>query len=86
LSHFGLTGLFLALVILAGVFIARKVGLVASGDQARFANVLLSAILYGLSENPQSEGALLAVLSSLLASLMYELLKYAGNQYKKADG
>lgn len=76
LSAFGLPGLLAALVILFGVFVAKGSGLVATGNQARIANIVLSAILYGLGENPQSEGALLAVLSSLLAALAFEGLKY----------
>lgn len=80
LSAFGLPGLLAALVILIGVYVAKRSGLVATGNQARIANVVLSAILFGLSDNPQSEGALLAVLSSLLAALAYEGLKYLGNQ------
>ena len=82
LQAFGLPGLLAALVILVGVFIAKKSGLVATGDQARIANVILSAVLFGLGDNPQSEGALMAVLASLLASLAYELIKYIANRPK----
>lgn len=74
LSAFGLPGLFATLIILIGVFLAKKSGLVATGNQARIANVVLSAILFGLAENPQSEGALMAVLASVLSALVYELL------------
>lgn len=77
LSTFGLPGLFAALVILIGVFVAKRAGLVATGDQARIANLVLSAIIAGLSGNPASESALMAVLSSLLAALAFEGLKYA---------
>lgn len=80
LQAFGLPGLLAALVILVGVFVARRAGLVATGNQARIANVVLSAILFGLGDNPKAEGALMAVLASLLASLMFELIKYAGSK------
>jgi hypothetical protein len=76
LSAFGVPGLIAAAVILIGVFIAKKSGLVATGDQARIANVLLSAVLFGISDNPQAEGALLAVLSSLLAALAFTGLEW----------
>lgn len=76
LSAFGLPGLLAALVILIGVFVARQSGLVATGNQARIANLVLSVIIAGLSDNPMAEGALLAVLSSLLAALAFEGLKY----------
>lgn len=78
LSGFGLPGLLFAGLILIGVFLAKRAGLVATGDQARVANIVMGAILAGLSDNPLSEGALLAVLSSLLAALAYEGLKYLG--------
>lgn len=80
LSAFGLPGLLSILVILVGVFIAKKSGLVATGNQARIANVVLSAVLYGLDGNPQSEGAIMAVLASVLASLLYQLIDYGGKQ------
>lgn len=76
LSAFGLPGLLAALLILIGVFIAKRSGLVATGNQARIANLVLSAILAGLSDNPLAEGALLAVLSSLLAALAFTGLEY----------
>lgn len=75
LSTYGLFGLIAAAVILVGVYVAKKSGLVATGDQARIANVVLGAILFALGENPQAEGALMAVLSSVLAGLAYELLQ-----------
>ena len=76
LSAFGVPGLIAAFLILVGVFVAKTAGLVATGDQARIANIIFSAVIFGLGENPQAEGALLAVLSSLLAALAYEALKY----------
>lgn len=83
LTEFGLLGVIVAAVILIGVFFAKKAGLVASPNQARIANIVLSAILYGLSDNPQSEGALMAVLSSVLAGLAYEGLKYVSKEQIK---
>ena len=71
LSQFGLPGLIAAALILITVYIAKRTGLVASANQARIANVVLAAIIYGLS-NPSSEGALLAVLSALLAALAHK--------------
>jgi hypothetical protein len=76
LSAFGLPGLLAALVILIGVFVARQSGLVATGNQARIANIVLSAVLFGLGDNPQAEGALMAVLSSLLAALAFTGLEW----------
>lgn len=81
LQAFGLPGLLAAFVILLGVFLAKQSGLVATGDQARIANVVLSAILAGLSGNPLAEGALMAVLSSLLAALAFEAIKYLRNNF-----
>ncbi len=72
LSAFGLPGVLAALVILVGVYVARVSGLVATGNQARIANIVLGAILFGLSANPQAEGALMAAISSMLAGLAHE--------------
>ena len=88
LSGFGLPGVIAALVILFGVYVARKAGLVASGNQARIANVTLSAILFGLSANPQAEGALMAAISSMLAGLAHEGIQWITDymQQQKANG
>lgn len=74
LSSFGIPGLIAAVVILIGVYLAKRAGLVATANQARIANVVLAAIIYGLT-NPSSEGALMAVLSSVLAGLLHQLLQ-----------
>ena len=75
LKAFGLPGILGALIVLIGVFLARKSGLVATGDHARLANVILSAILFGLSGNPAAQTALESVIASVLAGLAYELLQ-----------
>ncbi len=82
-SAFGLPGLFTALVILVGVFAARKSGIVATGNQARVANLALGAILYGLNGSADSEAALHSVLSSILASLAYAGIKYLSKKAGK---
>lgn len=84
LSEFGLPGIGIACFILAAIFFARKGGLIVTGGQARLANLLLGAILAGLSGDPAADTALTAVLSSLLAALMYELLKYLAGLVKPA--
>jgi hypothetical protein len=80
LSAFGVPGMIAAFVILIGVFVAKASGLVATGDQARIANIVLSAVLFGLGDNPQAEGALMAVLSSLLAALAFTGLEWMKNK------
>lgn len=74
LSAFGWQGLLAAAVILVTIYIAKRAGLVATANQARIANVVLAAVIYGLT-NPQSEGALMAVLSAVLASLVHKGLE-----------
>lgn len=76
-AAFGLQGMIAAVIILLAVFAAKLTGLVATGNQARIANVIVSAILYGLSADPAAENGLTAVLASLIAALMFELLDYA---------
>lgn len=70
LSAFGVPGLIASAVILIGVYVAKRSGLVATSDQARIANVVFAAVIYGVT-NPTSEGALMAVLSAVLASLAH---------------
>ena len=83
LSAFGWQGMLFAALILIGVFVAKRAGLVATGDQARIANVVMSAVLFGLGDNPLSEGALMAVLASLLAALAFTGLEWLS---KKTNG
>lgn len=80
LKAFGLPGLVVVVVILVGVFVAKKAGLVATGNHARLANVILSAILFGLSGDPEAETALHAAIASVLSALAYELIKWLGDK------
>ena len=80
LQAFGLPGLGAVAVILVAVFAAKKGGLVATGDQARIANVVMSAILFGLSGDPAAESGLNAALASVLSALAYEAIKWAGSK------
>jgi len=83
LSAFGWQGVLIALVVLSLVFVAKKSGIVATGNHARLANIVLSAILAGLGENPEAESALMAAISAMLAGLAYEGLEYLGNKVNK---
>ena len=83
LASFGLPGLFVALVILVGVYFARQVGIVATGDHARLANLILGAVLYGLNGTADSETALHSVLASLLAALAFQGIQYLGSKASK---
>jgi len=78
LSSAGLPGMVAALVVLLIIFIAKKGGIVATGNQARFANVALGAITYGLSNAPEAEAALTALIASLLSALFYEGIQWSG--------
>ena len=79
-ASFGWTGLLVALVILVGVFAARKVGIVATGNHARLANVILGAVLYGLNGTTDSETALHSVLAPLLAALAFQGIQYLASK------
>ena len=69
-SSFGVNGLIASAVILVLIYVAKRSGLVATSDQARLANVILAAVIYGLND-PSSESALMAVLSAVIASLAH---------------
>ncbi len=86
LSAFGWPGIIAAAFVLLAIFIAKRSGLVATGDQARIAVVVLNAIIFGLGDNPQSEGALLAVLSMLLSTLSYTGLEWLLAKRRKPAG
>ena len=83
LSAFGLPGLFTALVILVGVFAARQAGVVATGNHARLANLILGAVLYGLNGSADSETALHSILASVLAGLAFKGIEYLGTKASK---
>jgi len=83
LISYGTPGLIATALILLVVFAAKKSGLVATGNQARFANLLMGAVLYALGDNPKSESALMALLSSVLAALAFTGLEYLGKRFSK---
>lgn len=80
LTSFGLPGLLTALVILISVFIARKSGIVATGNHARLANLILGAVLYGLNGSAGADTALHSVLASLIAGLAYKGIEYISSK------
>lgn len=80
MKAYGLVGLAIAALVLVSVYLARQGGLVVKGDHARLANIVLAAILSGLSGAPEADRALLAAVSSILAALMYELIRYLGGR------
>ena len=81
LKAYGLPGLAIGAAILVLVFFARRAGLAVNGDIARIANLVLGAILASLNNDPEVQKALLAALSSILAGLAYELLKWIGSRF-----
>ena len=86
LQGFGLPGLGVAALVLVGVFLAKRGGLVATGNQARFANILLAAILSGLSGDPAAESALNAALASVLSALAYEGIRFLSDKVSPSAG
>lgn len=78
----GLPGLLVALVVLVGVFLARRGGLVVTGNQARLANLIIAVIAAGLDPaNADAENLMVAVIGSIASALMYELFKWIGGQF-----
>jgi hypothetical protein len=77
----GLPGLLVALVVLVGVFLARRGGIVVSGDQARIANLMIAVIASGLDPlNVQADDALVAVIGSIVSALLFEGIKLIGDK------
>lgn len=80
-QSFGLPGLLIVVVVLILIYVARISGLVATGNQARIANIVLTAILFGLSEDPTATAALQAAIASIASALLYELFKKIGERF-----
>lgn len=85
LAEAGLPGLAVALVVLIGVFMARRGGLVVTGKQARLANLIIAVIASGLDPaNAEAEGLMVAVIGAVVSALVYELLKWVGGKFPGA--
>jgi len=70
----GLPGVLVALVVIVGVFLAKRGGLVVNGNTARLANVILAAILSGLADTGSTdERAIVAAIASIVSALLFEL-------------
>ena len=78
----GWKGLVFVGVILGGVFAAKKGNLVATGDQARLANVVFAFVMAALTGDVQ-EGAILGSLSSIVSALLFELVDYFSGKLSK---
>lgn len=77
-------GGFLALAVLAFVYIARVNGLVINGNWARIANVTLSTILSGLDPlNPNAEQGLVMVIATLGSGLLFELIQLGSKRLEE---
>jgi hypothetical protein len=88
---FGIYGLIAALLILLTVYIAKRAGLVMTSEQAVIANLVFGVVIQGLGDNPLAEGAMLALISSLLAALAHVVLEQIKplrplTQLKKSNG
>ena len=76
----GLLGLGVGLIVLVGVFLLGKGGVVITGDHKRIANVVLS-ILISFSAVDFSDGAgLVAAIASVASALVFTLIKSFGSQ------
>ena len=76
----GLLGLGVGLIVLVGVFLLGKGGVVINGDHKRIANVVLS-ILVAFSAVDFSDGAgLVAAIASVASALVFTLIKSFGSQ------
>ena len=76
----GLLGLGVGLIVLVGVFLLGKGGVVITGDHKRIANVVLS-ILVAFSAVDFSAGAgLVAAIASVASALVFTLIKSFGSQ------
>ena len=82
---FGLYGLGAVLVILVGVWLGKRSGLVVGGNYARLANLALGATIAGLSGDPTAEAAVEGAIASIGAALLYKLLVLAKDKWIAAS-
>lgn len=76
LKNAGVPGLVFGLLVLVAVYIAKYSGIVISGNTARLANLVLSALLAGLGTNGGSSNeTLVAGIAALSSALVHELLE-----------
>jgi len=74
----GVTGVLVALVVLALVYVGKFSGLVpaGNGNAARIVNVVL-AVVFGGYQFGDDAGAVVAVIASLGSALLYTLIEWA---------
>lgn len=73
----GFAGVVLAFVVLVAVYAMKRARLTVTGDQARLANIILSAFLtYQTQDISQIESTLVFVISSLLSSGIHLLFEW----------
>jgi len=73
----GVEGLFLGFAVLLIVFGLNKSGVVISGEHKRFANIVLSLLLAGVSLLDPSQGDVVqAAIASLGSAVAYELIRW----------
>lgn len=80
----GVEGLVVGLLVLVFVFGLSWTDVTVTGNQKRFANVVLSILLAGVSlVNPESQDAIVAAIASVASALTYELIRALAK--KQAD-
>lgn len=82
LSQSGVTGLALAVAVLAAIYLAKRVKLVKNGDMARLLNLVLSAVVSGVATDPSSlEKQITLLVCSLAAAGLHELFSWLAAKF-----
>lgn len=82
MTQSGLSGMALALVVLATVYLAKKANLVKSGDMARLLNLGLSALVSGVATDPgKLENQIVMVVCALAAAGLHELFSWLAGKF-----
>ncbi len=71
----GLLGLGVGLIVLVGVFLLARGGVVVTGDQKRSANVVLSILLAFTAVDFSDGAGIVAAIASVASALVYQLIR-----------
>ena len=71
----GLLGLGVGLIVLVGVFLLARGGVVVTGDQKPSANVVLSILLAFTAVDFSDGAGIVAAIASVASALVYQLIR-----------
>lgn len=81
-KSFGTEGMFVALLVLVAIYLAKFGGLIKNGNVARIVNVVLS-VVFGGYQFGEEAGAFVSAISMIASALLYSLIEWLLSQVKQ---